>query len=324
MTDFVFNNELDLAATFNHWSQFMIEDGQLTIGSAKIYASIWRKFSTTAASEPHQCASAGRLASLSVNQLSQIVTTASEGSATSYPKRMAQLVSRVMVFAFGGHAAAEMLPSLFLDNRKKDPVYAELENTLHNQNAEQNLSLDFSKSGQSRSDWKSIRDQAIAALCLYAGLRLNEIIQLRMTDIKSDAEGYVLSIKGQRVRTVPIAKAGNQFLSAWLTERSNICEQVGDVSHDYVFIATLSGGSVARLTVYRATKRVLGDSDHGTATAARNTFAARQIANGTDDQIISDWMGYRTDFTIARHKEAFRKKRTPKALIQVGEKRRPS
>ena len=127
-------------------------------------------------------------------------------------------------------------------------------------------------------------------------------MDLKMRDIEWDSDGFLLRIRGQRPRVVPMAKVGNPILDQWIKTRGEMLKTAKG-GHPHVFISTATFKPITRLTVYRAIKHAITEAN-ATSTAARNTFAARQIFNGTEADIIDEWMGYKTEFSLDRHKNA--------------------
>lgn len=71
--------------------------------------------------------------------------------------------------------------------------------------------------------WKGIRDRAMLHLCYAAGLRVSELIGLRLDDLKFQPQTSVLVRgKGRRERSLPLWKTTTAALRAWLAVRGNM------------------------------------------------------------------------------------------------------
>lgn len=71
--------------------------------------------------------------------------------------------------------------------------------------------------------WKGIRDRAMLHLCYAGGLRVSELIGLRMDDLKFQPQPSVLVHgKGRRERCLPLWKTTTAALRAWLAVRGSM------------------------------------------------------------------------------------------------------
>ena len=87
--------------------------------------------------------------------------------------------------------------------------------------------------------WKGIRDRAMLHLCYGGGLRVSELIGLRLDDLKFQPQPSVLVHgKGRRERCLPLWKTTTAALRAWLVVR-------GTVSVPELFVST-RGESLTR------------------------------------------------------------------------------
>jgi site-specific recombinase XerD len=71
--------------------------------------------------------------------------------------------------------------------------------------------------------WKGIRDRAMLHLCYGSGLRVSELIGLRLDDLKLHPQPSVLVHgKGRRERSLPLWKNTAAALRAWLAVRGTV------------------------------------------------------------------------------------------------------
>ena len=71
--------------------------------------------------------------------------------------------------------------------------------------------------------WKGIRDRAMLHLCYGGGLRVSELIGLRLDDLKFQPQPSVLVHgKGRRERCLPLWKTTTSALRAWLAARGTV------------------------------------------------------------------------------------------------------
>jgi integrase/recombinase XerD len=70
---------------------------------------------------------------------------------------------------------------------------------------------------------KGIRDRAMLDVCYMAGLRVSELIGLRLDDLTFQPQGTLLIHgKGRRERCLPLWKTTSKALRAWLAVRGSV------------------------------------------------------------------------------------------------------
>jgi integrase/recombinase XerD len=73
------------------------------------------------------------------------------------------------------------------------------------------------------TEWKGIRDRAMLHVCYSAGLRVSELIGLRLDDLTFQPQGNLLIHgKGRRERCLPLWKTTAKALRAWLAVRGSV------------------------------------------------------------------------------------------------------
>lgn len=72
-------------------------------------------------------------------------------------------------------------------------------------------------------DWGGIRDRAMLHLCFAGGLRVSELVNLRVDDLTLQPQASILVHgKGRRQRCLPLWKVTTAALRAWLAVRSSV------------------------------------------------------------------------------------------------------
>src|SRR3990172_274731 len=73
------------------------------------------------------------------------------------------------------------------------------------------------------AEWKGIRDRAMLHVCYTGGLRVSELIGLRLDDLTFQPQANLLIRgKGRRERCLPLWKTTATALGAWLAVRGNV------------------------------------------------------------------------------------------------------
>ena len=81
------------------------------------------------------------------------------------------------------------------------------------------------------------RDRAIVYLFVYAGLRVEELSNLKLTDIDLEMRRLRIVGKGMKVRTVPISNILLAELQDWLAFRAEMAKKKPHVeASPYVFL----------------------------------------------------------------------------------------
>jgi integrase/recombinase XerC len=154
------------------------------------------------------------------------------------------------------------------------------------------LEINTAKSDYGR--WQAIRDQAIIALMIYAGLREGEVVALMTQDIElSERKGRVIikNGKGEKRREIPLNKEARRALSLWLKEHSG----------GYLFISH-HGGELSTRSVQRRVAEIGKIAGiEVTPHDLRHTFAKRMLDAGVPLTTISKLLGHARLETTKRY-----------------------
>jgi integrase/recombinase XerD len=139
---------------------------------------------------------------------------------------------------------------------------------------------------------ESHRNRAIIEILYGSGLRVSELVNLRLSDLYRQ-EGFMrITGKGSKQRLVPISPVADQWLDYWLEDRSklNIKTQYSDI----VFLNRY-GRQLTRAMVFIIIKSLAKQADiHKTISphTLRHSFATHLLQNGADLRIIQDLLGH--------------------------------
>lgn len=150
--------------------------------------------------------------------------------------------------------------------------------------------------GNRRSALQQVRDRAVLATFLFAGLRRGELLNLRLQDLRlSDGLLVVHLGKGNRTRVVPLAAPLREVLREWLEARP-------ECDHDRVFCNRQRGplGRNALSHLFARAKRDAGiEREDVTVHTLRHSFACALLKGGTDVVSIQHLMGHASLETTA-------------------------
>lgn len=134
-----------------------------------------------------------------------------------------------------------------------------------------------------------LRDAAIVKLILFAGLRVGEIVQLRMSDITLDERKGSVVIregKGTKRREIPLNAKARKALSEYLIMRPN-------VESDDLFLGQRNNG-VQSKTIQRAVQRFSKKAllKNVTPHTLRHSFAKSLIDAGVSLEKVAALLGH--------------------------------
>ncbi len=144
------------------------------------------------------------------------------------------------------------------------------------------------------------RDVAILQLLLHTGLRVSEIVNLRMDDLIFDNPGVRLRVGHRqdkaKERYLPLNQSIYQVLSDYLMVRP----KVSDIDHLFL---NQKGQSISDRTI----QRIISDCakvaglDNVSAQALRRTFADHLFAETHDLALVSERLGHQTTAITAQY-----------------------
>lgn len=133
------------------------------------------------------------------------------------------------------------------------------------------------------SSTKEIRDRAMIEILYSSGLRVSELSNLKLTDIKNNQSIRVFG-KGSKTRILPITKQAFKYYKLWLDNRQNISTIK---SGNFLFLG-VQGNKISDREVRRIVKLRLGTFPH----SIRHTFATHLLDGGADLRVVQELLGH--------------------------------
>lgn len=171
-------------------------------------------------------------------------------------------------------------------------------------------------SGTSLND---LRDRAMLQLLYATGLRVSELVSLKLSDLNLLAGYLMTSGKGEKERLIPIGEAAKAAVSDYLLASRAAMPQSGE---KILFLSRL-GGSMSRQAFWNIIKKraasagiVKNISPH----TLRHSFATHLLENGADLRSVQMMLGH-TDLAttqIYTHMTGDRLKKIHKTLHPRG------
>lgn len=147
----------------------------------------------------------------------------------------------------------------------------------------------------------SLRDQALAILLFYTGLRLQECADLMVDDVRLSARKGVVIVrsgKGETYREVPLNAQTREALSAWLRERRRAFPE----SRESAFFLSRQGRRLSTRAIDLVIRQ-LGEAARLTLSAhtLRHTCLTTLVRQGTDLVLVAEIAGHRRLETTRRY-----------------------
>lgn len=138
----------------------------------------------------------------------------------------------------------------------------------------------------------TIRDKAILETMYASGLRVSELINLRISDLFFD-EGIIRVLgKGSKERIVPIGRSAIKFCNDYLKNSRPFLKK--PVSEDFVFL-NFRGGCLTRMSIWNILKKycIMAEiSKEVHPHTLRHSFATHLLEGGADIRIIQEMLGH--------------------------------
>ncbi|MBO0723020.1 MAG: tyrosine-type recombinase/integrase, partial [Blastocatellia bacterium] len=134
------------------------------------------------------------------------------------------------------------------------------------------------------------RDRAMLELLYATGVRVSELIRLKMKDIDWDSGLLTCLGKGSKQRRVPIGRSALRFLKIYMPARKKL---MGDRNCDLLFVEE-RGRMVTRQKFWKMIKDYgeMAGIDYITPHMLRHSFATALLSNGADLRSVQMMLGH--------------------------------
>ncbi len=138
---------------------------------------------------------------------------------------------------------------------------------------------------------KGIRDKAMLELLYATGIRVSELIQLKLEDLNLQM-GYITCAGQEKGRVIPFGSAARNALKEYLEKGRK--KLLRDGNGEYVFV-NCSGKPMSRQGFWKVLKtygREAGINADLTPHILRHSFAAHLLQNGADLKSVQEMLGH--------------------------------
>ncbi len=142
------------------------------------------------------------------------------------------------------------------------------------------------------SKWEGHRNKAIIEVLFSCGLRVSELVNLKLSNLYLDEEFLRVEGKGRKERLVPISPRAIKELGFWFDDRCRMDIKPGE--EDYVFL-NRRGAHLTRTMILIMIKRLAEEAGiHKTISphTLRHSFATALIEGGADLRAIQAMLGH--------------------------------
>ena len=184
---------------------------------------------------------------------------------------------------------------LVLDGYMEDDPTELLESPKHPNHLPEVLStaeVDLLEQAIDLSKWEGHRNRAIIEVLFSCGLRVSELINLKLSNLYVDEQFVRVMGKGSKERLVPISPRALEELNYWFSMRNEMSIKPGE--EDYVFL-NRRGHHLTRTMILIMIKRYAAEAGIKKTISPhtlRHSFATSLLEGGADLRAIQAMLGH--------------------------------
>lgn len=139
-----------------------------------------------------------------------------------------------------------------------------------------------------------VRDRTILELMYATGLRISELVNLKLSDMHLTM-GFIQTMgKGEKERIIPLGEIASQWLDHYLDGARVYLQDQSAETSEYVFLNS-RGKSLSRQGVWKKVKQLAleaGIDQNVTPHTLRHSFATHLLENGADLRMVQELLGH--------------------------------
>lgn len=142
-------------------------------------------------------------------------------------------------------------------------------------------------------DKLGLRDKGVLELFYACGLRVSELINLKLTDLFFIDEMIRVLGKGSKERLVPVGSSAIEWVSEYIKQSRPLLEKKGK-SFNYLFLNN-RGTKLSRMGIWKIVDRYLKEAEiHKDVHphTFRHTFATHLLEGGADIRAVQEMLGH--------------------------------
>ncbi|MGX7359034.1 site-specific tyrosine recombinase XerD [Dolosigranulum pigrum] len=139
-----------------------------------------------------------------------------------------------------------------------------------------------------------VRDRTILELMYATGLRISELVNLKLSDMHLTM-GFIQTMgKGEKERIIPLGEIASQWLDHYLEGARVYLQDQSAETSEYVFLNS-RGKGLSRQGVWKKVKQLAleaGIDQNVTPHTLRHSFATHLLENGADLRMVQELLGH--------------------------------
>lgn len=139
-----------------------------------------------------------------------------------------------------------------------------------------------------------VRDRTILELMYATGLRISELVNLKLSDMHLTM-GFIQTMgKGEKERIIPLGEIASQWLDHYLDSARVYLQDQSAETSEYVFLNS-RGKGLSRQGVWKKVKQLAleaGIDQNVTPHTLRHSFATHLLENGADLRMVQELLGH--------------------------------
>ncbi len=142
------------------------------------------------------------------------------------------------------------------------------------------------------------RNRLIIELLYSCGLRVTELVSLKLSDLYFEEEVILVKGKGNKERIVPICKSLNKYLTIYLNTIRAV--QLPSKGSENILLLNNRGGKLSRVMIFHIIKDLTKKAGIQKAISPhtfRHSFASHLIENGADLRAVQELLGHESILT---------------------------